>query len=52
MDAEQAVATRKKLLGRLEMDAMTAALCHVPAPGFGLVVRTEGRRHWQPLERG
>jgi glyoxylase-like metal-dependent hydrolase (beta-lactamase superfamily II) len=52
MDAEQAVATRKKLLGRLEMDAMTAALCHVPPPGFGLVVRTEGRRHWQPLERG
>jgi glyoxylase-like metal-dependent hydrolase (beta-lactamase superfamily II) len=51
MDQEQAVATRKKLLGRLEMDAMTAAQCHLPPPGFGLVVRTEGRRHWQPLER-
>jgi hypothetical protein len=52
MDQEQAAATRKKLLGRLEMDAMTAAQCHLPKPGFGLVVRTDGRRHWQPLERG
>jgi glyoxylase-like metal-dependent hydrolase (beta-lactamase superfamily II) len=51
MDPEQAVATRKKLLGRLEMEAMTAAQCHLPPPGFGLIVRTEGRRHWQPLER-
>ncbi len=51
MDPEQAVATRRKLLGRLEMDAITAAQCHLPPPGFGLVVRTEGRRHWQPLER-
>jgi glyoxylase-like metal-dependent hydrolase (beta-lactamase superfamily II) len=51
MDPEQAVVTRKKLLGRLEMDAMTAAQCHLPPPGFGLIVRTEGRRHWQPLER-
>jgi glyoxylase-like metal-dependent hydrolase (beta-lactamase superfamily II) len=51
MDPEQAIATRKKLLGRLEMDAMTAAQCHLPPPGFGLVVRTEGLRHWQPLER-
>jgi glyoxylase-like metal-dependent hydrolase (beta-lactamase superfamily II) len=51
MDPEQAVATRKKLLGRLEMEAMTAAQCHLPPPGFGLIVRTEGHRHWQPLER-
>jgi len=51
MDPVLAVATRKKLLGRLEMEAMTAAQCHLPPPGFGLVVRTEGRRHWQPLER-
>jgi len=51
MDPEMAVTTRKKMLGRLEMEAMTAAQCHFPPPGFGLVVRTEGRRHWQPLER-
>jgi len=51
MDPEMAVVTRKKLLGRLEMEAMTAAQCHLPHPGFGLVVRTGGRRHWQPLER-
>jgi len=51
MDRDQAIATRKKLLGRLEMEAMTAAQCHLPQPGFGLVVRTEGRRRWQPLER-
>lgn len=51
MDREQAIATRKKLLGRLEMEAMTAVQCHLPHPGFGLVVRTAGRRHWQPLER-
>jgi glyoxylase-like metal-dependent hydrolase (beta-lactamase superfamily II) len=51
MDPEQAKVTRKKLLGRLEMEAMTFAQCHLPPPGFGLIVRTEGRRHWQPLER-
>ena len=51
MDPDQATATRKKLLGRLEMEAMTAAQCHLPHPGFGLVMRVEGRRHWQPLER-
>jgi hypothetical protein len=46
MDPEQAIVTRKKLLGRLEMEAMTAALCHMPHPGYGLAVRTDGRRHW------
>jgi glyoxylase-like metal-dependent hydrolase (beta-lactamase superfamily II) len=51
MDPEQAIATRKKLLGKLELQAMTGAQCHFPPPGFGLVVRTEGRRHWQPLDR-
>ena len=50
MDHETAVATRKRLLGRLELESITAIQCHCPPPGFGLVVRTEGRRHWQPLE--
>ncbi len=50
MDPDTAIATRKRLLGRLELESITAVQCHCPPPGFGLIVRTEGRRHWQAIE--
>jgi hypothetical protein len=28
---------------------MTVSACHFPEPGFGRVVRLEGRRSWQGL---
>ncbi len=49
MDPELAIATRKRLLNRLELDSITGVQCHFPHPGFGLVVRLAGRRHWQPI---
>ncbi|MGH2671187.1 MAG: MBL fold metallo-hydrolase, partial [bacterium] len=51
MDPDAAIATRKRLLGRMELESITAIQCHCPPPGFGLIVRTEARRHWQPLEQ-
>jgi len=46
-DKERAVATRLALIDRLEAEGMTIAAGHFPAPGFGAVVRIEGRRYWQ-----
>ena len=51
MDPEVAVTTRKRILGQMELEGVTGLQCHFPNPGFGLVARTSGRRHWQPLER-
>lgn len=48
-DGAQAVATRRALLDRIEAEGMTLASCHFPHPGFGRVVRLEGRRYWQAL---
>ncbi len=48
-DQEQAIVTRSGLLDRIEADGMTLATCHFPHPGFGKVVRLEGRRYWQPV---
>ena len=28
---------------------LTMTACHFPEPGFGRVVRLEGRRYWQAL---
>ena len=41
--------TRRALLDRIEAESMTVAAGHMPEPGFGRVVRIEGRRWWQPL---
>ena len=46
---EQAIATRKALLDRIEGEGMTIMQCHFPAPGFGRVIRLEGRRYFQAL---
>lgn len=49
MDTEAAVPTRKQLLDRLEGEGMTVVACHFPEPGYGRIVRLEGRRYWQAL---
>jgi glyoxylase-like metal-dependent hydrolase (beta-lactamase superfamily II) len=49
MDQDVAVASRKALLDRVEADGMTIAQCHLPRPGFGRVVRLDGRRWFQGL---
>lgn len=48
-DPEQARRTRRQVLDRLEEEGTLAAICHFPAPGFGRVVRLEGKRMWQVL---
>ncbi|MFQ6029394.1 MAG: MBL fold metallo-hydrolase [Dehalococcoidia bacterium] len=49
MDPEQTTATRESLLDRFEREGATAVSGHFPAPGFGKIVRLEGRRYWQAL---
>jgi len=47
MDPDQTRVTRRTLMEKLEQEGITAASGHFPAPGFGKVVRLEGRRYWQ-----
>jgi glyoxylase-like metal-dependent hydrolase (beta-lactamase superfamily II) len=49
MDPEQTRITRRSLLDRLEQEGTLVAAGHFPAPGFGKIVRIEGRRYWQAL---
>ena len=49
MDPEQTRTTRRALVERLEREGMVVAAGHFPAPGFGKIVRLEGRRYWQVL---
>jgi glyoxylase-like metal-dependent hydrolase (beta-lactamase superfamily II) len=49
MDPEQTKTTRRALMERLEREGMVVAAGHFPAPGFGKIVRLEGRRYWQVL---
>ncbi len=48
-DPAQAVQTRNKVFDQLEADGLMAAICHFPDPGFGKLVRLEGKRVWQAL---
>ena len=47
VDWDTATATRRKLLDQVESDGITVISCHFPLPGFGRVVRSQGRRYWQ-----
>jgi glyoxylase-like metal-dependent hydrolase (beta-lactamase superfamily II) len=47
MDPEVTKSTRRALMERLEREGMVVAAGHFPAPGFGKIVRLEGRRYWQ-----
>lgn len=49
MDPEQTRITRSSLMDQLEQEGMLGIIGHFPAPGFGKVVRLEGRRYWQAL---
>lgn len=49
MDPEQTRITRRALMERLEREGTLVAAGHMPAPGFGKLVRLEGRRYWQAL---
>ena len=49
IDPEQTRVTRRSMMERLEREGTMVAAVHLPAPGFGQVMRLEGRRYWQPL---
>jgi glyoxylase-like metal-dependent hydrolase (beta-lactamase superfamily II) len=49
MDGELAGITRRSLVERLEREGTTVAAVHLPAPGFGKIIRLRGRRIWQVL---
>jgi glyoxylase-like metal-dependent hydrolase (beta-lactamase superfamily II) len=49
MDQAGAITTRTELLDRLEADGITLAGGHLPAPGYGRIIRLEGKRYWQAL---
>jgi glyoxylase-like metal-dependent hydrolase (beta-lactamase superfamily II) len=51
MDFESvlAVQTRNSLVDRLEAEGIKLVGCHFPNPGYGQVIRIEGRRYWQAL---
>lgn len=46
-DGETAQQTRRQLVDRVEAEGLILSACHFPEPGFGRVVRLEGRRFWQ-----
>ena len=46
-DCVTATLTRRKILDQVEADSTIVVSCHFPAPGFGRVVRQEGKRYWQ-----
>jgi glyoxylase-like metal-dependent hydrolase (beta-lactamase superfamily II) len=45
LDQAQANRTRREFLDRLATEGTIVAACHFPAPGFGKIVRIEGRRY-------
>jgi glyoxylase-like metal-dependent hydrolase (beta-lactamase superfamily II) len=49
MDPELTRQTRRALLDRLEREEIIVAAGHFEAPGFGRIVRLEGRRYWRGL---
>src|SRR2546426_7783013 len=49
MDPDLTRQTRKALLDRLEREKILVAAGHFEAPGFGRIIRLQGRRYWQGL---
>lgn len=49
MDQALAAQMRRQVFDRIEAENSTLVACHFPAPGFGRLVRLEGRRYWQGL---
>ena len=49
VDPALSVASRRAALDRVEREDGVLVAGHFPAPGFGRLVRLEGRRYWQAL---
>ncbi|MDA1129531.1 MAG: MBL fold metallo-hydrolase [Chloroflexi bacterium] len=49
IDPEQTRITRRNLMDRLEREGIPVAAVHLARPGFGKIVREQGRRFWQVL---
>jgi glyoxylase-like metal-dependent hydrolase (beta-lactamase superfamily II) len=49
MNPALAMESREKLMARIEAERMTVIAGHFPHPGFGRIVRTEGKRYWRAL---
>jgi hypothetical protein len=49
MDQQLAAQVRRQVFDRVEAEHTTLVACHFPEPGFGHLVRVEGRRYWQGL---
>lgn len=49
IDPEQTRVTRRSMMERLERESLPVAAVHMAAPGFGKIVRLQGRRVWQIL---
>jgi glyoxylase-like metal-dependent hydrolase (beta-lactamase superfamily II) len=47
LDQPLANRTRQEWFDRLASEGTTVAACHFPDPGFGRIVRIDGRRYWQ-----
>jgi glyoxylase-like metal-dependent hydrolase (beta-lactamase superfamily II) len=47
MDHPLAAQVRRQVFDRVEAEHTTLVVCHFPEPGFGHLVREEGRRYWQ-----
>ena len=47
IDPDVARATRRAMVDRMEQQDLLVAAVHLPAPGFGKIVRRDGRRYWQ-----
>jgi glyoxylase-like metal-dependent hydrolase (beta-lactamase superfamily II) len=48
-DGETGRKTRNALLERVEAEGIKLVSGHFPEPGFGQIIRLEGRRYWQAL---
>ncbi|MQF69344.1 MBL fold metallo-hydrolase [SAR202 cluster bacterium AD-804-J14_MRT_500m] len=49
MDPRQTRITRSSVLQQIETEGILAVVGHFPAPGYGHLIRLEGRRYWQPI---
>ncbi len=49
IDPYQTRITRRAMMERLEREGMPVAAVHLPAPGFGKIVRLQGRLVWQVI---
>jgi glyoxylase-like metal-dependent hydrolase (beta-lactamase superfamily II) len=49
MDPDLTRQTRRALIEKLEREQILVAAGHFPAPGFGRIVKLDGRRYWRGL---